>query len=375
MIVQIKAVESAKEVKKFINFEYSHNKNTPHWIATLRSERHKMFNKEKNPFFKKGEMQLFLAYDEGKLVGRIAAILNRTHNDFYNDKIGFWGFFEAVDDKKVSNALFNAAGKWLSKKGMETMRGPANPTINDEIGLLIDGFDTKPYMLTTHNKTYYPKLVEAYGFEKAKDLYGWHVSADTALESITPKMMRVSEKALGNEKVNLRNLQFKDLDKEVEILRDIFNDAWSQNWGFVPFSVPEFTKTALSLKPVVDEELTFLAEIKDAPVGFSITLPNLNEIFEKIPNGRLFPFGFLKLIFGLKKIKTARTFVLGIKQGHHFMGLGSLFYINTIKAARKKGIKEAEMSWILEDNDSMNKAIEALGARIYKTWRVYDCDL
>lgn len=322
--------------------------------------------------FRNGDV---LAHKNGKIVGRIAAITNRNYNDFHNDKTGFWGFFDCIDDQDAANALFRAAADWLKEKKRDVMIGPMNPSTNDEAGLLITGFDTPPYLMMTHNPDYYPGIVEGFGNVKAKDLYAWMITTEEAEKNITEKMIRVSEKIIKKYDLKIRNLKVKDLKNEIKLVKEIYNNAWSENWGFVPFTDEEINHVAADLKDIADENLLLLAEKNGEPIGFSVTLPNVNEIFAKIPNGRLLPTGIFKLLTGLKKIKTVRVVILGVKKEYQFLGLGAIFYIESIRRARKLGYQAGEMSWILEDNHAMNRAIEAVGSRIYKKYRIYSYPL
>ena len=371
MAVSILPVFNSKHKNQFINFEWTVNKNTPNWISPLRMERIKVLNTKKNPFFTHAEIQLFLAYKDGRLAGRIAAITNKNYNDFQKDNAGFFGFFDCYNDQEVADALFQSAIEWLRGKGKDLMYGPMNPSTNDEVGILIDGFNTPPYMMMTHNASYYPQLSEGFGLTKAKDLFAWFVTTDKAMENISEKMRRVSGKILKKYNITIRNLVIKNLKQEIKLIKDIYNNAWSRNWGFVPFTDDEINALAKDLAQVADENLLLLAEKEGNPIAFSLTLPNINEVLNRIPNGRLFPTGIFKLLTGMNKIKYLRVLVLGVKKEFQFLGLGSIFYIETIIRAKEKGYLGGEMSWILEDNYTMNKPIEDVGAKKYKTYRVY----
>jgi len=371
MNVTIVPVRTRSEKKRFIDLEWTINKNTPNWVSPLRIEREKILNTQKHPFYQHSEIELFLAYENDQLSGRIAAITNQNHNDFQKDNAGFWGFFECVNKREVADALFQAAADWLKGKGKDLMYGPMNPSTNDEVGLLIDGFDTPPYMLMTHNPPYYEKLVTAFGMTKARDLYAWFITIDKANANITEKMRRVSEKILKKYRINIRNLKLRYLKQEIRLVKEIYNNAWSQNWGFVPMTDAEINLLADDLKNIADEEMLLIAEKDGRPIAFSLTLPNINEVLQKIPDGRLFPTGIFKLLFGLKKINYVRVLVLGVVKEYQFLGLGSIFYIESILRAKKRGYLGGEMSWILEDNHAMIRPLEDIGSEKYKTYRVY----
>jgi len=375
MSLEIIHADSKKEQQKFIDLEWKLNRSVPNWISPLRIERKKILSASKNPFFQHARMQLFLALKDNTPCGRIAAIINENHNAFHNEQVGFWGFFQCINDQQVADALFQKAAVWIRSQGMVRMYGPLNPSTNDEAGLLIDGFDSPPYVLMPHNPENYTKLVDKAGNKKAMDLYAWHVNAAMAKESITDKMLRVSEKIKKKYDLRLSNFRVKNLEHDIRIIQEIYNNAWSDNWGFVPLTDAEIDHIAQSLKQLAREELLLVAYMNEEPIGFSITLPNINAVLAKIPNGRLFPSGIIKLITGIPKIKSVRVLILGVKKKYQFMGLGSIFYIETIRRALDMGIVEGEMSWILENNLTMNRAIEAVGSKIYKTYRIYSYDL
>ena len=371
MAVQVKVVRGRKDKKIFVDLEWRLNKDCPNWISPLRMERKKILNTKKNPFFQHAEIELFIAYRGGEPVGRIAAITNENHNNFQNDKAGFWGFFDCIDDQETADALFGAAAAWLTDKGKDQMLGPMNPSTNDEVGILIDGFETAPYMMMTQTHPYYRRLVEGFGHKKARDLYAWIIPVKEAQANVTEKMRRVSGKIMKKYNISLRNMEIKNLKQEIRIIKEIYNDAWSRNWGFVPFTDAEIDNLAKDLKPVADQDLLFFGYKDKKPIAFSLTLPNVNEVLQRIPNGRLFPLGIFKLLFGLKKTKSVRVLVLGVKKDFQFIGLGSIFYLKSIENALAKGYTIGEMSWILEDNHTMNRAIEAFGSKKYKTYRIY----
>ena len=371
MAIDIVPVRTSKQKKLFIDFEWKANNTTKNWISPLRMERNVLLNPKKNPFWTHAEIEMFLAYNNDNLAGRIAAITNANYNDFHNDKTGFWGFFECENNQDTANALLDAAVKWLREKERDNMLGPMNPSTNDECGVLIEGFETKPYIMMRHNPQYYPTIIEGFGNLKAKDLNAWFSTTQDAINNITEKMERVASKIQQKYNLKIRNIKIKNLKQEIKLVKEVYNNAWSHNWGFVPFTEEEFDHVANDLKDIADEDLMFMAEKDGKPVGFSISLPNINEIMEKIPNGKLLPTGIFKLLTGLKKIKTVRVIILGVNKEFQFLGLGSIFYINTIRKAYEKGYTGGEMSWILEDNHTMNRAIEAFGSKIHKKYRIY----
>jgi len=318
-------------------------------------------------------MEMMLAYKDAEIAGRIAAITNENHNKFHEDNVGFFGFFESIDDPAVSTALFDHVHKWLKEHGKDGVLGPLNPSTNDEAGLLIDGFDSPPYVLMCHNPAYYAGLIEGAGYTKAKDLYAWLL--DIRGMQIPEKIQRVADTSLKRYGLNIRTIKMKDLDKEIHHIRDVYNDSWSKNWGFVPFTDEEIEYLAADLRQIAIEEFVVLAFKEDRPIGFLLTLPNINEILIKNKSGRLFPTGLIRLMTGLKKVKTVRTITLGIVRDFQHLGLGTILYTDLIRRAQRRGLDGGEMSWVLEDNEAMNRPIELLGSKKYKIYRVYQKNL
>ncbi len=358
---------------QFIKFPWKIYRNDPNWVPPLLMDRKKFLDKTKNPFFRDNPTEFYLAYRNGEIVGRIAAILNKQHNQYHNDKTGFFGFLEAVNDRTVWEALLNTAKDWLRKQGCDRMMGPMNPSTNDEVGFLIDGFDTPPFFMMTHNPPYYIDLMESLGYRKAKDLYAYYLDEETVV--ITPKLQRVYDMLHKKFPVKIRTVDMKHFERELELVRDIYNDAWSKNWGFVPLTPDEFDFIANDFKQIIDPDVVLIGEYQGEAVGFLLALPNYNEVFKRIPNGRLLPFGIFKFLWYKNKIKTLRILTLGIKQKYQPLGLGALFYIEIIRRGLKKGYTTGEMSWILEDNELMNKPARMLGGKVYKTYRIYETDL
>lgn len=367
--ITIKTVSSNKDLIKFIKLPWFIYRDDPNWVPPLIMDRKNLLDKKRNPFYRHAEMDLFLAFKKGELVGRIAAITNENHNKFHEDKMGFFGFYESINDNEVSNKLFDTVISWLKERGMTGMYGPMNPSTNDETGLLIKGFDKPPYIMMCHNPPYYQTLIEGYGLEKAKDLYAWFV--DAVKDEVPERTLRITEKLASRYGITIRNIRLKDLKKEVELVRQVYNNAWSRNWGFVPLTDAEIDHAAADLKQIADEEFILFGEKDGRIIGFSLTLPNINEILIKNPSGRLLPTGIFKLLTGKKKVKTMRTVMLGVIKEYQHAGLGALFYIETLQRAKRRGLVGGETSWVLEDNTPMNKAIESLGSKIYKTYRIY----
>ncbi|MBS1518849.1 MAG: hypothetical protein JSS91_12235 [Bacteroidetes bacterium] len=370
--IEIRAVESESDKKKFIEFPYEFYKGDKNWVEPLRFDVKNNLDEKKNPFYKHSKIRLWLAYRNGVLSGRIAGIINDNHNKFYNDRVGFFGFFECVNDKDVSRALFEKAAEFVMENGMDTLRGPMNPSTNDECGLLIDGFDSPPVMLMTYNPEYYLELYEDFGLSKAKDLYAFWIDRNVIEnKTMMNKLDRISEMIIKKENLTVRKVNMKDFKNEVQKVRDVYNNAWQDNWGFVPMTEDEFNFIAANLKLAVDPDYVEFAEIDGKPVGFSLGLPDVNQAIKGL-NGKLFPFGFIKFLLNKKKINQLRVIIMGVKKEYHKKGIDAVFYRNIIKAGNDKGIRGAEISWVLEDNFAMKQTTEKLGGKIYKTYRIFD---
>jgi len=370
--VVINRVTNEADKIKFIKFPWKIHRGNPNWVPPMIFDVRNTLDTKKNPLYTHTKLELWLAYRGGELVGRIAGIVNDNHNNFHNDKVGFWGYFDCINDKEVSRTLFDTVKDFLIENGMDTMRGPVNPSTNDEIGLLINAFDKPAVMLMTYNPEYYINLVEDYGFIKSKDLYAYYVSEKIVNnKAAMDKLERVSNIVLKREKLTIRKLNIQDFENEVKLIQEIYNKAWIKNWGFVPMTDDEFKYLAKNLKAVVDKDLIYIAEFDGKPVGFSLALPDYNQVFIKM-NGKLFPFGIFKLLAGRKKINSLRLITLGVIHEFQKKGTEAVFILNTIKEGLGKGYRGAEISWILEDNGPMVATAENLGAELYKKYRIYD---
>ncbi len=374
-MVKVRRVENDQDKMRFIKLPWEIYRDDPNWVPPLIFDVRNNLNPQKNPFFKHSEIEFFLAEKDGKLAGRIAAIKNDNHNNFYKDKAGFFGFFETIDDEDVSDMLLDAACGWCKNKGFDIILGPVNPSTNDECGLLVDGFDSSPVFLMTYNPKHYIKKIEDFGFEKAKDLYAYDIESQVINdEKVMAKLERMADLMAKRSGVTLRKVNMKDLMNEVRKIEEVYNSAWEDNWGFVPLTTDEFDYMAASLKAVVNPDLVMFAEIDGKPVGFSLSLPDFNQVLKKM-NGRLLPFGIFKLLTGKKKINNLRVIIMGVKPEYQKKGIDSLFYLETIKAGNRGGYRGAEISWVLEDNMPMRMTAEKLGAKIYKTYRIYQKNL
>lgn len=370
--ISIIEVSSAYDKKRFIEFPYELYKGNKYWVEPLRFDVKNNLDTMKNPFYKHARLKLWLAVSEGKVVGRIAGIINDNHNEFHSEKTGFFGFFECVNDKEVSRKLFDMAADFSRNEGMNVLRGPVNPSTNDECGLLIDSFDIPPVMLMPYNPEYYKDLVTYYGFLKAKDLLAFDIDRYVIKdEKMMQKLERVTSMIMKKENITYRNVNLKDFKNEVQKVREIYNDAWSRNWGFVPMTEEEFNFIADHLKMIVDPDFIQFAEHNGKPIGFSLAVPDIN-LATKGLNGKLFPFGIFKFLSNKKKINRLRVIIMGVKKDYQKMGIDAGFYRDVIKAGDRKSYIGAEISWVLEDNAAMRQTAEKLGARVYKTYRIFD---
>jgi GNAT superfamily N-acetyltransferase len=346
-------------------------KRYPQWVPPLRMAVHEALDTVKNPFYKRADIQLFLAEKNGKTVGRIAAIDNRAYNEFHQDHTGFYGFFECVDDAAVASALFNAAQEWLKKRGKDKMVGPMNPSTNHECGLLVRGQSQHPTLMTTWNPAYYVGLHESLGFTQAKDLVAYWLPTEKISE-LPPRLEKYVEKIRAESRITFRDFDTKNFEREVGICFDIYNSAWEKNWGFFPMSREEFFFAAKDMKLALDPNFAFVAEVDGKPAGFMLALPDMNHIFKRIPNGKLFPTGLFKLLFGRKLLRTVRIITLGVKPEFRGSGIFALFTYEAFQRGKKKKLVGGEASWILEDNEAMNKPWRDLGAPLYRRWRIYE---
>jgi GNAT superfamily N-acetyltransferase len=361
-----------KERKQFIDFPYQHYFEDENWIPPLKMEQKKLIDTENNPFYENGDIALFLAEQDGELCGRIAAIQDRRYNEHHQNKTGFFGFFECIDDQSVANLLFKVAGDWLKQRGHTDILGPANPSMMDEVGILVDGFEYEPSIMMPYHKPYYNALITNAGLEKEMDMYAFRVTqASVTLDRIY-RAEEIVRRRLP--KLRIREIDTKNLDQEVEIVRDIFNRAWSQNWGFIPLSKEELEDLAEDLKLILDPKVAHIAEIDGEPVAFSIALPDLNQAL-KHTDGTLFPTGIFKLLWHRRNIDQIRTALMGVIPKYQGKGIDALLHKEAIINGKEVGYKSSELSWVLESNKNMIRVAEKIGASIEKTYRMYTKEL
>ncbi|MFP5413556.1 MAG: N-acetyltransferase [Gammaproteobacteria bacterium] len=369
-ILSIAPVTGRGDQRDFLGLVAALYRDDPHWIAPLRlEERRRVFGK--NPLFEHAEARAWVARRGDHPVGRITAQIDRLQQEIQDNRAGSFGMLEADDDPEVFAALFAAAEGWLCERGCTEVRGPFNLSINEEAGLLVEGFTTPPSVMMGHGRPHYPARVEEQGYEKAQDLFAYTLKSDFVPP---PVMLKLAERA--QREVQLRALRRRDLAAELEILRDIFNDAWAENWGFVPFTRAEFTELGKVMAALLPEDHVQIAEIDGRPVAFVVALPNINEAARDL-RGRLLPLGWAKLLWRLKVsgVRSGRVPLLGVRREYHHSRMGPTLAFMVINAVRgglvRRGIDDVELSWILEGNAGMRNITEAIGGTAYKRYRVY----
>jgi hypothetical protein len=378
--LKIQKVASQDELERFIHFPWMVYKDDPYWVPPLISERKEFLSPEHNPFFEHASADYFLALRGDQVVGTIAAISNENYNNFQGTNVGFFGFFEVLEDPEAAKALLEKAEQWVKEAGHDTVIGPAQFSSNDELGLLIDGYDDRPRILMTYNPPRYQTYLEANGYRKAMDLWAYSMPVAEFVANTPQKLIRVVEKIRKRRNLTVRTLDMSRYDEEVRAFKHIYNTSWEKNWGFVPFTDPEMDLMAKQMKQIIDPDLVILVESEGKIIGGSISLPDLNQPLRKAyprPGTPEF-ITMLKLLYHWKlggRLDWIRVFALGVLPEYRGTGVDALMYMETAKNAIPKGFKYAEMSWILESNDMMNRAIQMLGGKVYKTYRMYEKDV
>lgn len=376
MSIEIRTHRPGQRIDDFLNLHYELFRGDPAFIAPLEMELRDRLTPGKNPFFEHAEAVYFTAWKNGRCVGRISAQIDHEHLRIHKDRTGFFGFFDTIDDQEVASALLTAAESWLRDRGMQRVRGPFSLSINEECGMLVDGFEHPPVVMMPHGLRHQPKLVEAAGYHKVQDLYAWKYVVEPPPE----RAMKAHAQITSMPEIRFRPITLKSVKKDVPILLDIFNDAWSENWGFVPLTQAEAKKMANDLLLLLDERIAFIVELHGRPVAVCLTLPNLNEAARDL-GGKLLPFGIFKLLYRLKvqKVKSARLLILGIRKElrgvKKYGGLSAAMYTELYLRGSKAGYEFCELGWTLESNRPINLGIKMMGGKIYKTYRIYEKEL
>ena len=375
--LRIEPVQTDQDTEDFVRFPFKLYQGNTNWVPFLLSERRKFLNPEHNPFFDHAEVALWLARRNGEVVGTISSHIDHLHNQVHNEEIGMFGFFETVNDYAVAEALLSTARNWVRERGVTAFRGPLSFSQNHECGLLIDGFDGPPVVLMTYNPRYYIDFYERFGLTKAVDMYAYFgdlAQFEGDPGNLPTKLVRVTEKVKKRIGIITRSADMKNYEEEIERAEQVYNQAWEKNWGFVPMTDAEIEQLAADLKQIIDPELAMVAELDGEPVGVSIAIPDANQVLMHL-NGRLFPLGWLKALWYARKVTGTRLLVLGVVQEHRGRGIEALLMLETLRAAVLNGYQSIEMSWILENNDMMNRIVlnagEPYGAHVYRTYRMY----
>ncbi|MEM8599877.1 MAG: hypothetical protein AAGF99_08150 [Bacteroidota bacterium] len=373
--ISVRPVEGASDARRFLEFAYAvpFYQDNHNWVPPLRLDQRTIQNPKKNAFFEHGRWQQFLAEDgAGRVVGRIAAIVNGMHLETYGDEVGFFGFFECVEDYDVAEALFDAAGSWLRTQNLRAMRGPANPSLNDVAGLLVDGFDKEPMLLMPYNPPYYADYLQRYGFHRSMTMWAYYVHRHYLdLERMRRGTALVRRRYPD---VTVRALDMNRYDEDVAHVLRIYNEAWVGNWGFVPITPAELKQLEKELKPVIVPDLVYFIEVGGEPVAFSVTLPNLNQVLKHLPDGKLLSLGAPKMLLGMKlgAVQEVRMPLMGVLPAYQGRGLDVLLVMATIEAGVPMGYRACEMSWVLDTNKKLTNLLESFGSIRDKEYALFE---
>jgi GNAT superfamily N-acetyltransferase len=373
MALDIRPVSTRKDLTTFIKLPWRLYRNEPNWVPPLIFERRQFLDRAKNPFFRHAEAEYFLAWRDGRAVGRITAQVDRHFNEFQGNDWGMFGFFECEEDPEAAAALLGAAEAWLRARGRDRMVGPMNFTTNDECGVLVEGFDLLPTVLTDYTHRYYPGLLEGTGLTKAMDLFMWHLDVSER-SRVHQAIWDIADRVESKHGITTRHFRKKDLDAEVDRFLEIYNAAWEKNWGFVPLTDDEVRHYAKQLRPLLDENWAMVAEKDGEVVGAALTLPDYNQVLLHM-NGRLLPLGWAKFLFYRRKIDRVRVFALGVKREWQHTGIAAKLYEMHYDSAARTPQSGGEMGWILETNKAMNRAMEGMGGHVVRKYRLYEREL
>lgn len=368
-VVRVSAVSGRDDLTEFIRLPWRIYRGQRCWVPPLISEQKAVFNRRTHPFFEHSQAEFFLARRNGVVVGRIAAIRNNNHLGVHQDGAGFFGFFECEEDAAAATALFDAAGAWCRDRGLTSLRGPANYSVNDDWGLLVDAFDRPPSIMMPYNPPYYETLLREAGFLKAMDLFAYHIDRDA---EIVERLARPAERFRKSEGLVVRPIRLRDLDREAAVLRDLYNQAWMENWGAVPVTVREMDQFKDGVRQIAIPELVLIAEVHGEPVGFSVTIPDINEVLIHA-NGRLKPWTMLSLLCDWQRFKSVRVILMGVLEKYRRKGVDIIFYHDTFRNAVARGVEQAEISWVAESNTALRHIVEDIaGIRRSKTYRLFE---
>ncbi len=372
--VTVREVENKRDLKKFVKVPFRVHRDHAEWVPPLILDRMQFLNRKKNPYFDHAEVGLWIAEVDGEPVGRISAQIDQRWDEYRGGNDGQFGFFETIDDPEVAGALLDTGSEWLAGKGRERVYGPMDFTTNDELGIQIEGFGIPPVILENCHQPYFQKLIEGHGFTKAMDLLMWHLEMGNLAKGLEfhPKIMDAAQKSLDDEGIRIRSMKKSDMKAEVMRFHEVYNEAWGDNWGFVPITEDEAGYHAKMLKQVVDEDWAMIAEKENGEVvGAALTLPDINQVLAKM-NGRILPAGWFHFLTGKKKIDNVRILALGVKKAYQHTGVAAALYVRHIQTTRPDGVMSGEAGWILETNEPMNRALEGMGGVVNKKYRIYE---
>ena len=377
--IEIRPALNKADRKVFVKVLWHIYEGEPNWTPPLIIERMDAIDKKKNPYFQHADVRFWVAYKDGKPVGRISAQIDELVEKHHGIKTGHYGFFDCIDDQEVANALFDTACTWLKEKGMVEVIGPFSLSINEETGMLVEGFDTPPQLLMGHSRPYFEKLITNYGLEKTKDT--WAYRLDITKPVLPPVIQKLVDRAVDRGQITFRHINMDNYEEDLRTILDIFNDAWIDNWKYIPFTEAELDHAVKELKMIIREDFTYIVEVDGEPAAMMVTLPNINEIIKDF-NGKLFPFGIFKLLWRLKirpSFKTVRVPLMGVRTKYQNSRLSGIMSFGLFEICRQSAIKigceEAELSWVLEENTRLSKLLETVGCVKYKTYRLYQKDL
>jgi GNAT superfamily N-acetyltransferase len=366
--VEITPVKDSKELCEFLALPYRLYREDPYWVPPLWPMQKQLFASRAHPFYGHGEIQCYLARRDGHPVGRIAAILDHEFNRVHQESAGFFGFFESINDPEVARALLEAATNWVSARGARLVRGPMNPSANYECGLLIEGFASTPQIMMTYNPQYYAELIEGAGFRRAKDLYSFYLTAD---DLVVERAERIGRHALETDGVRIRPIKMKNFESEVQRVWEVYNSAWSANWGFVPMTREECFFLARELKDIAEPDLVLMAEVSGRLIGFLLALPDINQALRHT-RSRFLPLLLFNILYYKRSIRSMRVVLLGVLEALRTTGVAAALYTEIIRRGLRLGYHDCEMSWVLDDNVLMIRSIESLGGKRFKTYRIYE---
>ena len=373
----VRPVSGRRDLRRFVKTPFSIHRDHPQWVPPLVLDRMKFLNRSKNPYFDHAEVELFIAERDGEPVGRISVQIDSRWDEYRGGNDGQFGFFETIDDPEVAGALLDAGCNWLTSRGREKVYGPMDFTSNDEIGILIEGFEHRPVILEPWHPPYYQRLIEGAGFGKAMDLLMWHLEMGKLQKGLEfhPAIHEAAQKSLDEHDITIRSMKKSDMAGEIGRFHEVYNEAWGDNWGFVPITDDEVEFHAASLKLILDEDWAMIAETGDGEVvGAALTLPDINQVLAKM-NGRLLPLGWWKFLRGKRNIDVVRILALGVKQKWQHTGVAAALYVRHIQTTDPDGVMTGEAGWILETNEPMNRALEGMGGVVDKKFRIYEKSL